>query len=284
MLNTPKKIALIYDFDKTLSVSDMQDYGLIPALGLKPKDFWPFANQWSVDHEADQVTGSMYYFTKIAKEKKVVLTQKLFNECGKNIEYFNGVEEWFKRINEYGKKLGMDIEHYIISAGYAEILEGCSIIKNFKDTFACSYGYDEKGEAVWPARVVNYSIKIQCLSKINKGLTQLDDRAVNEFTPDSDRPIPFRRMIYFGDGVTDIPSMKMVKERGGNSIAVYKPRSKVKETAMKLLKDRRVDFALPADYSEGTELDKTVKVILDKMAKEYELEILKQKELKKIEK
>lgn len=134
------------------------------------------------------------------------------------------MREWFERINEYGKNLDLDIEHYLISSGYEEILAGAEIRHYFKDMFACSYAFDEQGVPVWPARVINYSIKVQFLSKINKGLCKIDDVAVNEFMPTEERPIPFDRMIYFGDGMTDIPSMKLVNERGGNAIAVYAPK------------------------------------------------------------
>lgn len=278
------KIALIYDFDGTLSTTDMQDYGLIPEFGMKPKDFWPVANQWSVDNGADQVTGSMYYFVKTARELGIRLTRENFKNAGKNIIYFDGVESWFDRINKYGKYLDLKIEHYIISAGYEEILEGCKIYKHFKNVFGCRYAYGEDGTPVWPARVVNYSTKTQYLSKINKGLGKLEDRAVNEFMPDEKRPIPFRRMVYFGDGSTDIPSMKLTKERGGNAIAVYNPKNhhgEDRQKAIKLLSDGRVNFALPADYREDKQLEKVVKTILNKMATERDLELLKAKEDKK---
>lgn len=275
------KVALIYDFDGTLSTTDMQDYGLIPEFGMTPEEFWPIANQWSVDNGADQVTGSMYFFVKTAREMGIKLTRKNFQKAGKNIIYYDGVEEWFDRIGKYGKELGLKIEHYIISAGYEEILEGCKIYKYFKNVFGCSFAYDKDGNPVWPARVVNYSTKTQYLSKINKGLGKYEDRAVNEFMPDEDRPIPFRRMIYFGDGGTDIPSMKLTKERNGTAIAVYNPKghSAAAETkALKLLRDGRVNFALPADYREGKQIDKVIKTILDKIAKERDLEILQAKE------
>lgn len=275
------KVGLIYDFDGTLSTTDMQSYTLIPEFGIKPETFWKNANKWSVDNEADQITGSMYYIQKTAKDKGIKLTRDFFGEMGKEIKYFAGVADWFERINTYGKELGLSIEHYVISAGYEEIIAGSEIFKYFKDVFACSYAYDEKGEAVWPARVVNYSVKVQCLSKINKGLKQNDDRAVNEFTPDEMRAIPYRRMIYFGDGATDIPPMKMTKDRGGHAIAVYTPKSKGKNKAINLLKDGRVNFALPADYKEGKEIDHVVKTILLKMATEQSLERLKSREEKK---
>ncbi len=275
------KVALIYDFDGTLSTTDMQNFALIPEFGMKPEDFWKAANQWSVDHCADQVTGSMYYFVKMAQEKNIALTRENFAYASENIQYFEGVLTWFDRINDYGRKLNLDIEHYIISAGYEEILCGCKIRKYFKDVFGCSFAFNDEGRPVWPARVINYSTKTQYLSKINKGLGKLEDRAVNEFMPDNQRPIPFTRMIYFGDGSTDIPSMKLTKERGGNAIAVYDPKGKDHNTALKLLRDGRVNFALPADYRENHQIDKVVKTILDKLATERDLDVLKAKEEKK---
>lgn len=275
------KIAFVYDFDETLSTTYMQDYLLIPQLGMKPETFWKKANKWSVDNFADQITGSMYYFTKVAKEKGICLSREMLKECGKNITFYEGVETWFDRINAYGRFLDLDIEHYIISSGYEEIIEGCGIRSHFKDVAGCSFAYDENGLPVWPARVVNYSTKIQYLSKINKGLKKTDDKSVNEYTPDEKRRIPYTRIVYFGDGQTDIPSMKMVKARHGCAIAVYKPKSKQKHKAIQMLADNRVDFALPADYSEGKELDTVVKTVLNRIATDRDVEILKRIENKK---
>jgi len=276
------KVALIYDFDGTLSTTDMQDYALIPEFGMKPKTFWKKANQWSIDNCADQITGSMYYFVKTAKEMGISLSRENFKKTGENIEYFEGVETWFDRINKYGKAFQLDIEHYIISAGYEEIIEGSSIRKYFKDVFGCSFAFDETGEPVWPARVVNYSTKTQYLSKINKGLGKLEDKAVNEYMPDELRAIPFTSMIYFGDGQTDIPSFRFTKQRGGTAIAVYKPKSKGgRNKAIKLLKDGRVDFALQADYRVGKDIDAVVRIILEKISINHDLQVLKNKEEKK---
>ena len=275
------KVALIYDFDGTLSTTDMQNYGLIPTFGMSCKTFWNKANTFGDQNMMEQITSSMYYVFKTAKDKKIPLTRELFFECGKNIQFFEGVENWFERINHYGDMLDLEIEHYVISAGYEEIIEGCAIRKYFKEVYGCAYAYDDKGEAVWPARVVNYSTKTQYLSKINKGLGKNDDVAVNEFTPDEERPIPFKRMIYFGDGMTDIPSMKLTKERGGNAIAVYDQSATSKQKALRLLVDNRVNFALHADYRENHELDQVVKTILDRIATERDLDILKAREEKK---
>ena len=238
------KVALIYDFDGTLSTTDMQNYGLIPTFGMSCKTFWNKANTFGDQNMMEQITSSMYYVFKTAKDKKIPLTRELFFECGKNIQFFEGVENWFERINHYGDMLDLEIEHYVISAGYEEIIEGCAIRKYFKEVYGCAYAYDDKGEAVWPARVVNYSTKTQYLSKINKGLGKLDDRGVNEFMPDEERPLPFTRMV-------------------------------------KLLSDGRVNFALPADYREDEQIDTVVKTILVKLATERDLNILQEKEEKK---
>jgi len=276
------KVAFVYDFDETLSTTYMQDYLLIPKLGLKPETFWKKANQWSVDNFADQVTGSMYYFTKMAKEKNIFLSREMLKACGQNIEYYEGVVDWFDRINKFGKYLDLDIEHYIVSSGYEEIIEGCSIRPYFKEVAGCAFAFDKNGFPIWPARVVNYQAKIQYLSKINKGLTKLDDKAVNEYVPDEERRIPFSRIIYFGDGLTDIPSMKLVKQRNGTAIAVYKPKSPKKRKAIQMLKDDRVNFALPADYREGKGIDRAVKTVLYRIAVIRDLEDLQKEESKKI--
>jgi len=278
------KVALVYDFDETLSTTYMQDYLLIPKLGLKPETFWKRANQWSVENHADQVTGSMYYFTLMAREKNICLSREILKDCGKDIEYYEGVQEWFNRINLFGKYLDLDIEHYIISSGYEEIIEGCSIRPYFKEVAGCAFAFDNEGFPVWPARIVNYQAKVQYLSKINKGLKKLDDKAVNEYIPDENRRIPYTRIIYFGDGLTDIPSMKMVKERQGTAIAVYKPKSHKKRKAIQMLKDDRVNFALPADYREGKGLDRAVKAVLYRIAVLRDLEELQNEEKKKIKK
>lgn len=282
MAQKKTKVALIYDFDETLSTSYMQDFSLIPSFGMKPEEFWKACNHWSAQQEADQITGTMYYIQKIAAEKGIKLNREFLKKCGANIQYFAGVKEWFERINKYGKNLNLEIEHFLISAGCEEILAGAEIRSCFKEMFACSYAFGKDGTPIWPARIINYSIKVQFLSKINKGLRKIDDVAVNEFMPENKRPIPFNRMIYFGDGMTDIPSMKLVNQRGGNAIAVYAPKKESEKVkAIKLLTDNRVNFALPADYREHTEIDKVVKTILDKLATERDLECLKAKEDKK---
>ena len=256
-------IALIYDFDKTLCTKDMQEYTFIPNLGIKSKEFWESVDNLALKNKMDKNLAFLYIMLKKSEEQNHKLTKKDFKECGKHIEYFKGVEDWFNRINEYGKSLGVTIEHYIISSGNKEIIEATSISKYFKSIFASEYLYID-GKAVWPAMSVNYTAKTQFISRINKGVLDVsDDVTLNERIIAEDRRISNKNMIYIGDGITDIPSMRMIHENGGYSIAVY--RENKKEIAEKLLKDKRVEYISLADYSEGSNLDKLIKTIIEKM-------------------
>ena len=256
-------IAIMYDFDKTLCTKDMQEYSFIPKVKMESKDFWKEVNALAKKEKMDQILACLYYILRTAKAKNVPVRKKDFRNAGKNIELFPGVDTFFERINEYGKAKGVEIEHYIISCGLKEIIEGNVVKSEFKKIYACTYHYDENGVADWPSVVVNYTNKTQYLFRINKGVLDVsEDEALNEFVPDNERRIPFRNMIYLGDGLTDVPCMRLVKGNGGQSIAVYTNKEKVEP----LLRDGRVDFILNADYREGSELDETIKMMIDKMS------------------
>lgn len=260
-------IALIYDFDGTLSPGNMQEFAFIQSTQMNKKVFWEENNTLAQTQDADQILTYMYLMLNKAREKGISLKKVKFKEFGKDIKFFPGVENWFDRINEYGKNKGVLIEHYINSSGLKEMIEGTCIAKKFKQIFACSYLYDVDEIAHWPAVAVNYTNKTQFLFKINKGIDSVyESTKVNEYIPDSDRRIPFANMIYFGDGETDIPCMKLVKQSGGHSIAVYQQRiKKKKERAEKLIIEDRVNFVCPADYSENKEIDSVVKTIIEKI-------------------
>jgi len=255
--------ALIYDFDRTLSPKDMQEYAFIPEVGMTPSEFWKACGELENEHQMDPILAYMLFMIKAAKGN-LELTKDVFFALGKSVQYFSGVETWFSRINEYGKKVGVDVEHYIVSSGLKEIIEGTVIAKEFKKIYAASYYYDENGIASWPAMAVNYTSKTQFIYRINKGvLDSSDHSALNEFMPDSKRRVPFSNMIYFGDGYTDVPSMKLVRVNGGHSVAVY---STDDSTAKDLLRHGRVDFLANADYSTGSKMENIVCSILDKIA------------------
>lgn len=250
-------LALLYDFDKTLCTKDMQEYTFIPKVGLEPEKFWDEANKLANDKKMDRILAYMYLMLKKADAANQPIRRDDFVRLGKDLEFFPGVEKWFSHINEFCEKKELKVEHYIISSGLREIIEGSSIYKYFHEVFACEFFYDVNGVARWPKNVVNYTTKTQFLFRINKGILDIsNDNDLNRYTPEDERPVPFRNMIYIGDGYTDVPCMKLVKVNGGYSIAVYKKGEKSKVDD--LLKDNRVDFLTIADYSENSELDRLV--------------------------
>lgn len=281
--STKPVIALCYDFDGTLSPGNMQEYDFIPSLKIKPADFWKEAGIQAKKHEADQILSYMKLMLDRTANTEVRITRESFAEKGATVELFAGVPEWFALINEYGRERGAVLEHYIISSGIKEMIEGTILNKKrvFKKIYACSYIYDKYGVAEWPASVVNYTTKTQYLFRINKGIEDItDDASVNEFVPDEDRRVPFSRMVYFGDGDTDIPCMKLVKNQGGHSIAVYKRGGRSKDKARRLLADGRVNFIAPADYREGSDIHKYMMRVMDKITASYEISKLEKKNMK----
>ncbi len=254
-------IAIMYDFDKTLAITDMQNFSFIPSLGYTPEEFWKETTKFCEKMDIDRVLGYMYMMLSLAKKQGIKITRKYLNEQGKSIKYFRGVENWFERIKEYGREKGLIIEHYLITSGNKEIVEGTSIFKEFKQVFGCEYIYDEETlEATWPKTMINYTQKTQYIFRISKGLIESnDDSKINEKT--LVRRVPYENMIYLGDGLTDVPSMIVVKENNGTSIAVYKKGERDKVS--RLFEDGRVNYICKADFSENGELDKVVKLIID---------------------
>ncbi|MCL2408585.1 MAG: haloacid dehalogenase-like hydrolase [Oscillospiraceae bacterium] len=264
-------IAIMYDFDKTLTTKDQQEFTFIPDIGMSAEQFWKQSNELAEDKKMDRVLAYMHQMLREARHKDVKISRGAFVGHGKNLEYFPGVEDWFDRINVYCEAMGVRAEHYIISSGLSEIIEGSVIRPKFKEVFACEFLYDADNVAIWPKNVVNYTTKTQFVYRINKGVLDLsDDEKLNEYTPEENRPVPFRNMIFIGDGLTDVPCMRLVKSNGGYSIAVYTEKKKVQE----LIAHGRVNFIAPADYSEGGELDNLVKDILLKISTEDKLAAL----------
>lgn len=278
-------VALIYDFDGTLSPGNMQEYAFIQATGMSAKDFWAENTEKAKAQDADQILTYMFLMLQKAKGKGLSLQRSQFKEFGKSVNLFKGVESWFDRINEFGRSKDVVIEHYINSSGLKEMIEGTSIANKFKKIFACSYLYTVDGIAEWPAVSVNFTNKTQFLFKINKGIDSVyESKKINEFIPESERRVPFSNMIYFGDGETDIPCMKLVKDQGGHSIAVYQPgKTDKKKRAYKLINENRVNFVCQADYSEGKEIDKVVKTIIEKIKADADFKGLLKKHVKTAE-
>lgn len=260
-------LAICYDFDKTLSPDDMQAQGYIQSVGFDVGQFWEESNGMATDNDMD---GNLAYMYKMVKEAEgnFVFNKTALEEYGAKVQLFPGVAEWFERIREYGKAHNVIVEHYIISSGLKEMIEGTEIAKNgaFEKIYASSFYFNERGVAVWPAQVINYTYKTQFLFRIEKGVLDINDPGVNDYFPPEELRVPFRNMVYIGDSDTDIPCMKLVNAYGGHSIGVYNPETKDKTKVFKMTRDNRIRYYAPADYTEGSELDKLLKAIIDKTA------------------
>lgn len=256
--------ALIYDFDKTLSPRDMQEYSFIPGINMDPESFWGECQKAQLRHGMDSVLAYMFTMWQKAAGTRL-LTRSGLEKLGEAVEFFPGVETWFERINSIGAQEGVTVEHYIISSGLKEIIAGSRIAEQFKAVFAASFVYGEDGLALWPSTAVNYTEKTQHLFRINKGILDMtNDRDLNGFTPEYKRRVPFANMIYIGDGLTDVPCMKMTRSKGGTSIAVYgKDRYTLGDS---MLLQGRCDYCVPADYSENSPMERTVRLILRRIA------------------
>ena len=271
-------IGILYDFDKTLCTTDMQEYSFIKNLGMTPGEFWGEAAKITEKHEVEKILSYMLVMIRKCKEKGIPLTEEYLKSCGANVELYKGVTTWFDRINAFGEEMGVKIEHYIISSGTYEIIQGTPIAKYFKRIYACRYMFDENGEALWPALAINYTLKTQYIYRISKGILDVtDDYNLNRIQDESLRRIAYQNMIYIGDGMTDIPCMKMVKDRGGKSIALY---ASGKSAAVKpLVDDERINYVCVADYSAGSTLERIVKLMIENMAI---IERLKHEEIRQL--
>lgn len=267
-------VALMYDFDKTLCDRDMQEYSFIPYIKQTPSQFWGETTKLAQGENMDKIIAYMYQMLKGLDSINEKPTKELLKKMGNGVRLFNGVQDFFDRINQYGLEHDLIIEHYIISSGLKEIIEGTSIADKFKDIFACEFHYNEDGIADFPKSVVNYTTKTQFLFRISKGLFDIyDDYSINNLVKDSERRVLFQNMIYLGDGLTDVPCMRLVKGNGGYSIAIYQNKEKVE----RLVSDNRVDFICEANYEENSQLDCVIKMILDTISQNNKINRLKNK-------
>ena len=264
-------IALLYDFDKTLTTRDMQEYTFIPALGLSAEEFWRRANDLARREQMDRILAYMKLMLDESRRQQKPIRRSDFVALGSQLEFFPGVEGWFDLVNEVGEVLGLAVQHFIISSGLKEIIEGSKIGDRFERIYACEYLYDENGVAVWPKLAVNYTAKTQFLFRINKGVLPVsEDEPLNAYTAEGDRPVPFRNMVYIGDGLTDVPTMKLVKQSGGASIAVHTEHTL--HIAQRLMNEGRINYYTPADYTPAGPLFALVRTIFEKLSAQNRLE------------
>jgi haloacid dehalogenase-like hydrolase len=267
------EMAIAYDFDGTLAPGNMQEHSFIPGLGMKKEQFWTEAKAMAKHEDMDEILAYMFVMLERSRDRWPI-TKKSFKQHGRTIRFFPGVASWFGRHNAYAKQKGIRLKHYIISSGLREMINGTPIAKEFEHVFASGFAYDKNDVAHWPALAVNYTNKTQYLFRINKGINNsFDNTRINAFVPNNLRPIPFSNMVYIGDGETDVPCMKMLKHQGGYSIAVYGSsraksvgRPSAKQTALRLIEEKRADYAVPADYTRDSKLDHLIKGVIDAIA------------------
>ncbi len=252
-----EKFAIIYDLDYTLTIKDSPCFSLFPRYGIEEENFWKKMEKYRKEENFEMILSYLYVLYKIAKEKGDPLTREILYNAGKDLEFYPGVLDWFDRINEFGKKHGYLIEHYIISSGAKETIEGSLIANKFKTIFATEYHYDENGYADWPLTSINYTNKTQYIFRINKGiLNNADDNLLNGYMPAEKRSVHYKNMIYIGDGLTDVPCMKTMINKNGFAIAVYHGDDTL---AKNLIKLNRCNAIAESDYRENSEIENIIK-------------------------
>ena len=257
-------VAICYDFDKTLTPDNMQAQGYLQSINYEDQDeFWAETNQLAREHEMDTNLAWMYLMLKGSFGKKFFRREMLAG-YGAKVELYDGVKEWFGRVRRYGEERGILVEHYVISSGLKEMIEGTAVAGEFEKIYGSSFFYDKHGLAMWPAQVINYTNKTQFLFRVSKGVLDINDDAVNDYFPPDQIRVPTKNMVYIGDSFTDIPCMKVVNSFGGHSIGVYDPDTGNTAQVRKLLKENRIRYYAPANYTEGSQLDELIKMILDK--------------------
>lgn len=262
--------AIVYDFDGTLARGNLQECSFIPKINMSRDEFWAEVKARTRREDADEILVYMHLMLEKAKQAGQVVSKEMLRAHGKRARLFKGLAEgaWFKRMNRFAARYQLDLQHYIVSSGIEEMIRGCPIQGAFRRIYASKYIY-QGDVAAWPGVAINYTTKTQYLFRINKGVeNHWNNAEINKFMPQASRPVPFERMIFLGDGETDIPTMKMLTYQGGHSIAVYdeQPDKRDLEKNHGLIADDRADFVAPANYEENSQLEIIVKGIIGRIA------------------
>jgi hypothetical protein len=273
-------IAVIYDYDQTLSPTYMQDETLFPHFGINPTEFWKRSREL-VDQEG--YDGGLAYLKCMLDYLSMDRpTNDELRTLGARLRYFKGVPDVFKELHgvlsSQHKLLGIKIEHYIVSSGLKILLDGSSLATFVKRIFGCEFGQDKDGRISFPKRVISHTTKTQYLFRINKGMLEPHEDVNDHMDPEL-RPVPFQNMIYVGDGPTDVPCFTLMKRYGGHAIAVYNAdevsRSSFRKCYQLNALADRVKHIAPADYRAGSHL----RLLLEEMVTDIADNILRRKKL-----
>jgi hypothetical protein len=262
-------IAVVYDYDQTLSPTYMQDEVLFPAYGIDPARFWKKSQQLVRDEGWESELA--YLKTLLDSLPMDPPTNEDLVRLGANLKFYPGLPEMFGELNsllnDAHHAIGIRIEHYILSSGMKALIDGSALKPFVKEIFGCEFATDSHGRITFPKRVISHTQKTQYLFRINKGLLDLS-QDVNDHMPQELRPVPFPNMIYVGDGPTDVPCFTVMKQFGGQSIAVYNPNDPTLNSFRKCYQlsahANRIKHIAPSDYRSGSHL----RLILDEMIRE----------------
>jgi len=263
-----KKIALIFDFDETLVEESTSAF--LESKGVNIDTFWGKTVMELIEQDWDPVPA--YMFKMIEQSMKTSMRRADLINFAKEVKYKKGVEDLFSNLNQHISNLDFELEFYIISSGIGEIIRNTSIAKHFKDIWASDFEYDAEGEIAFPKKILSFTDKTRYIFQISKGMVGDSYRSkpyvVNEKYDSKEYVIPFKNMIYIGDGLTDVPCFSLLKKNSGTAIAVYDAQNtNAYGKAWQFVKEDRVSILNSANYSKGSDLYNAIVMAINSIAK-----------------
>ncbi len=278
-------IGLVYDYDQTLSPTYMQDDVMFPHFGINPASFWKKCQALVAEEGYDNELAYLKALLDYLNFDRPTNAQ--LRELGRNLRFYPGVPEMFGELEALltpaHRAMDIRLEHYIVSSGLKALIDGSRLASHMTGIFGCEFAEDEQGRITFPKRVISHTQKTQYLFRINKGLTD-PSQDVNDHMPPSLRRIPFPNMIYLGDGPTDVPCFTVVRQYGGQAIAVYNTEDVTRASFRKCYQlsthANRVKHIAPSDFRAGSHLrlllEEMIAEVADRMLADRKAELAEQ--------